>query len=217
MFGDPEFETKNVPVHTLGELITVGPQNGLYKAQSYYRTDGSGIPIVRVDSFYEGMVTDYSSLKRLICSDAERELYRLENDDLIFNRVNGSVEHVGKCARIQGVTEDTVFESNIMRVRTNPDMVDICYLSTYLQSDIIRRQIKRVARVANQASVNQDNIRGLLIPLPHMKRQKEYAALVEQSDKSKFAGVNRNLSRCLLPKKNTHLFAWIKYLTSAAA
>ena len=142
---------------------------------------------MRVDSFYEGMVTDYFSLKRLICSDAERELYRLENDDLIFNRVNGSVEHVGKCARIQGVPEDTVFESNIMRVRTNPDVVDICYLSTYLQSDIIRRQIKRVARVANQASVNQDNIRGLLIPLPQMEQQKEYASLVEQSDKSKFA------------------------------
>ena len=137
MFGDPELGTENVPVHTLGDLITVGPQNGLYKAQSFYRTDGSGIPIVRVDSFYEGMVTEYSSLKRLICSDEERELYRLENDDLIFNRVNGSVEHVGKCARIQDVPEDTVFESNIMRVRTNPDIVDICFLSTYLQSDII--------------------------------------------------------------------------------
>ena len=186
MFGDPELGTENVPVHTLGDLITVGPQNGLYKAQSFYRTDGSGIPIVRVDSFYEGMVTEYSSLKRLICSDEERELYRLENDDLIFNRVNGSVEHVGKCARIQDVPEDTVFESNIMRVRTNPDIVDICFLSTYLQSDIIRRQIKRVARVANQASVNQDNIRGLLIPLPKMEQQKEYVAFVNQSDKSKF-------------------------------
>ena len=186
MFGDPELGTENVPVHTLRDLITVGPQNGLYKAQSFYRTDGSGIPIVRVDSFYEGIVTDYSSLKRLICSDEERVLYRLENDDLIFNRVNGSVEHVGKCARIQDVPEDTVFESNIMRVRTNPDIVDICFLSTYLQSDIIRRQIKRVARVANQASVNQDNIRGLLIPLPKMEQQKEYAAFVEQSDKSKY-------------------------------
>ena len=185
MFGDPEFGTKNAPVHTLGELIMVGPQNGLYKAQSYYRTDGSGIPIVRVDSFYEGVVSDFSSLKRLICSDVERELYRLENDDLIFNRVNGSVEHVGKCARIQGVLEDTVFESNIMRVRTNPDMVDICYLSTYLCSEMVRKQIKKVARVANQASVNQDNIRELIVPLPSMVRQKEYAAFVGQIDKSK--------------------------------
>lgn len=189
MFGDPEFGTMDAPVCTLGELITIGPQNGLYKAQSYYRTDGSGVPIVRVDSFYEGVVTDYASLKRLICSDTEIELYHLENDDLIFNRVNGSVEHVGKCARIQGVLEDTVFESNIMRVRTNPNVVDIRYLSTYLCSDIIRKQIKKVARVANQASVNQDNIRGLLVPLPSMERQKAYAALVDQSDKSKFAAL----------------------------
>ena len=189
MFGDPELGTMDAPVCTLGELITIGPQNGLYKAQSYYRTDGSGVPIVRVDSFYEGVVTDYASLKRLICSDTEIELYHLENDDLIFNRVNGSVEHVGKCARIQGVLEDTVFESNIMRVRTNPNVVDIRYLSTYLCSDIIRKQIKKVARVANQASVNQDNIRGLLVPLPSMERQKAYAALVDQSDKSKFAAL----------------------------
>jgi len=185
MFGDPEYGTKDAPVHPLGKLLTLGPQNGLYKAQSYYRTDGSGIPIVRVDSFYDGRVTDYTSLKRLTCTDSEVEVYGLENDDLIFNRVNGSVEHVGKCARIQGLVENTVFESNVMRARANPELIDICYLSTYLCSDIVRKQIKKVARIANQASVNQENIRELPIPLPSMQHQRKYAMLVQQLDKSK--------------------------------
>lgn len=199
MFGDPEYETKDAPVHPLGELLTLGPQNGLYKAQSYYRTDGIGVPIVRVDSFYDGRVTDYTSLKRLMCTDAEVEVYGLENDDLIFNRVNGSVEHVGKCARIQGLIENTVFESNVMRARANPELIDICYLSTYLCSDIVRKQIKKVARIANQASVNQDNIKELPIPLPSMQRQKKYALLVQQLDKSKFVAQKATqLLQCML-------------------
>jgi len=185
MFGDVTGNIK-LPLVKFGDLILSGPQNGLYKAQNYYRTDGHGVPIVRVDSFYDGRVTDYSTLKRLDCSTDEIELYALKDNDLVFNRVNGSVEHVGKCALIQGLREPTVFESNMMRVCVDLNRVDIGFLSTYLCSDIVRAQIKEKARIANQASVNQDNIRSILIPLPCMAEQKAYARIVQQSDKSKF-------------------------------
>ena len=74
----------------------------------------------------------------------------------------------------------------MMRVRTDPSKVDIGFLSTYLCSDIVRNQIKEKARVANQASVNQRDIRSILIPLPDIELQREYATFVRQSEKSKF-------------------------------
>ena len=185
MFGDIKEHIK-LPLVEFGSLIEIGPQNGLYKSSKFYRLDQSSTPIVRVDSFYDGRVTDYSTLKRLDCSSEEISTYGLKDGDLVFNRVNGSVEHVGKCALISGLREETVFESNMMRVRTDPSKVDIGFLSTYLCSDIVRNQIKEKARVANQASVNQRDIRSILIPLPDIELQREYATFVRQSDKSKF-------------------------------
>ena len=184
MFGDIKEHIK-LPLVEFGSLIEIGPQNGLYKSSKFYRLDQSSTPIVRVDSFYDGRVTDYSTLKRLDCSSEEISTYGLKDGDLVFNRVNGSVEHVGKCALISGLREETVFESNMMRVRTDPSKVDIGFLSTYLCSDIVRNQIKEKARVANQASVNQRDIRSILIPLPDIELQREYATFVRQSDKSK--------------------------------
>lgn len=188
-FGDPLTQMKmgkDVPVRRLGDMIILGPQNGLYKPQKFYKADGSGTPIVRVDSFYDGHVSDFSLLKRLQCTKEEQKLYCLENGDFVFNRVNGSVEHVGKCALIQGVQETTVFESNVMRIRVNENLVNICYLVAYLCSDIVRSQIKRTAKIANQASINQEDIKNLRVPLPTIAQQKQYAAFVHQSDKSKF-------------------------------
>ena len=185
MFGDIKEHIK-LPLVEFGSLIEIGPQNGLYKSSKFYRLDQSSTPIVRVDSFYDGRVTDYSTLKRLDCSSEEISTYGLKDGDLVFNRVNGSVEHVGKCALISGLREETVFESNMMRVRTDPSKVDIGFLSTYLCSDIVRNQIKEKARVANQASVNQRDIRSILIPLPDIELQREYATFVRQSEKSKF-------------------------------
>lgn len=188
MFGEPLTQTitgKGIPVRRLGDIITLGPQNGLYKPQKFYKADGSGTPIVRVDSFYDGHVFDFPSLKRLQCTQEEQELYCLQNGDFVFNRVNGSVEQVGKCALIQEVQETTVFESNVMRIRVNENMVNIYYLAAYLCSDIIRAQIKGTAKIANQASINQEDIKNLLVPLPTITHQNEYAVFVHQSDKSK--------------------------------
>ena len=51
MFGNPTTNLKGWKVHKLGDLIANGPQNGLYKPGSDY---GSGVPILRIDAFYDG-------------------------------------------------------------------------------------------------------------------------------------------------------------------
>ena len=77
MFGDPELNPMEWPVEALGDVLSVEPQNGLYKPQSDYVQDGTGIPILRIDAFYDGKVNDFSRLKRLNCTDTERSRYLL--------------------------------------------------------------------------------------------------------------------------------------------
>lgn len=54
MFSDPATNPKGWPTVPLGNLTSVGPQNGLYKHANHY---GSGTPILRIDAFYDAVVT----------------------------------------------------------------------------------------------------------------------------------------------------------------
>ena len=185
MFGDPylnEFSWQKVKIKN---AVTVEPQNGMYKPQSDYVTDGSGIPILRIDGFYDGVVTDFSSLKRLKCSENERQKYLLYEDDVVINRVN-SIEYLWKCAHINGLLEDTVYESNMMRMHFDPMRFHPVYVCHLLCSRYIYDQIVNHAKQAvNQASINQKDVLDFEIYEPPIELQEQFAAFVEQADKSK--------------------------------
>lgn len=187
MFGDPELNPKKWPIETLGDVLSVEPQNGLYKPQSDYVQDGTGIPILRIDAFYDGKVTDLSGLKRLNCTETERSRYLLVENDIVINRVN-SLEYLGKCAWITGLIEPTVFESNMMRFHVDESRINPCYITRLLCSPFIYKQIlNRAKKAVNQASINQRDVQNLKILIPPVELQKQYAAFVAQVDKSKVA------------------------------
>ena len=184
MFGDAQVGYK-YRLQSLGSVLSTEPQNGLYKPQSFYVEKG-GSPIVRVDAFQKGYIEDYSALKRLTCTSAELETYELVNNDIVINRVNGSIDRVGKIAWIRGLREPTVFESNMMRFHIDEKRMDLAFVTTYLNSDDIRQQIKACARIANQCSINQTNVANFVIPAPPLDLQQQFADFVAQVDKSRF-------------------------------
>lgn len=185
MFGDPMTNPYNLPKVILGSVLTIEPQNGLYKPQSDYVSDGTGIPILRIDSFYEGKVSNLSSLKRLICSEIELKRYSLYENDIVINRVN-SIEYLGKCGLIQGLVENTVFESNMMRLHVDEHKFHPVYITKLLCSEFIYQQILRRAKKAvNQASINQKDVQSFVVYMPPIEQQDQFAAVVAQTDKSK--------------------------------
>jgi type I restriction enzyme, S subunit len=178
MFGDPVKNPKGWQRSTLGGVIATGPQNGLYKPSSDY---GSGTPILRIDAFYDGEVTDTASLKRLRVSAVERKLYGLKTGDIVVNRVN-SMEYLGKSALIPDLGEPTVFESNMMRFGLDRDRADAHYIVQLLQTSFIKAQIRTAAKNAvNQSSINQQDVMGFQINVPPLALQKEFRNRQESS------------------------------------
>ena len=187
MFGDPYVNPLKWKKLKIKDAVIIEPQNGLYKPQSDYVTDGTGIPILRIDGFYDGMVTDFASLKRLKCSETERQRYLLLEDDIVINRVN-SIEYLGKCAHIKELLEDTVYESNMMRMHFDPEYYNPVYICKLLCSQFIYDQIVNHAKKSvNQASINQIDVLDFNIYQPPLDLQNEFADFVYQIDKSKSA------------------------------
>ena len=185
MFGDPYTNPLKWEKLKIKDAVTVEPQNGLYKPQSDYVTDRSGIPILRIDGFYDGIVTDFATLKRLKCSETEKQKYLLLEDDIVINRVN-SIEYLGKCAHIKGLLEDTVYESNMMRMHFDPETYNSAYICKLLCSQFIYDQIVNHAKKAvNQASINQKDVLDFNIYQPPIDLQNQFADFVQQVDKSR--------------------------------
>lgn len=177
MFGDPATNPKAWPTFPLGELMASGPINGLYKHKSAY---GSGTPILRIDGFYDGVVTGLAQLKR-VQLDGEHELKRfaLAEGDIVINRVN-SPEYLGKSAIIPRLAEATVFESNMMRFGVDQTSALPEFVIALLQQPASRRHLLANAKHAiNQSSINQQDVKSVPVPLPPVALQQVFAQRIK--------------------------------------
>ncbi|MXY84319.1 MAG: hypothetical protein F4Y91_20230, partial [Gemmatimonadetes bacterium] len=171
MFGDPRTNPRRLPIIELSEVISVGPQNGLYKPASSY---GKGTKILRIDGFYNGEVSNLDNLKRLKVSPEEIAKYGLEESDIVVNRVN-SEEYLGKSAIIPALSEPVVFESNMMRFTVDTSQVLPGFVVAHLQTSFTKTEIlSKAKRAINQASINQQDVRSLTILLPPLADQERF-------------------------------------------
>ncbi len=177
MFGDSVANPKRWPVVELSAVVVDdGPQNGLYRPSSDY---GSGTPILRIDSFYDGEVVELAGLKRVRIEPGLVAKSALRENDIVVNRVN-SRKFLGKSALVPNLAEPTVFESNMMRMTLDSAVVHPRFVVEELQQPNIRRQIDTAAKDAvNQSSINQGDVSAFGIRLPPLKLQAKFARAAE--------------------------------------
>ena len=148
-------KTEDWDIVCLGDIAISGFQNGLYKPRSTY---GEGTPIVRIADFYDGVVAPQDTLNRLRTDAHEIETYGLRVGDILINRVN-SMPFLGKSALVRQLSEPCVFESNMMRFRSDTARAIPEYLVIYLISVRGMEQLRRNAKHAvNQSSINQQDV-----------------------------------------------------------
>ncbi len=182
MFGDPVKNPGKWDERSLESLLDEDPQNGLYKPSTDY---GEGTQILRIDSFYDGKISNIKKLKRLNCTPEEIKKYGLNIGEVLINRVN-SLEYLGKCGLVETLFEPTVFESNIMRLKLKKSTVNPEYLTSFLCTQFIKNQILQKAKKAvNQASINQADVKSLKILLPPIQLQNNYSFIIKQIERTK--------------------------------
>ena len=194
MFGNLDTNPCGWGTYTVAEILKTDLQNGLYRPSSDY---GSGVSILRIDSFYDGYLVKSRPLKRLNVDPETITKYRLQNGDIVINRVN-SREFLGKSALVEGLVEETVFESNMMRFRVDKEQINPRFFVDQLQTQYINRQILRASKDSvNQSSINQTDVRNFEIRVPPVELQEKYAAIVGKKTKT-----DRSLNEALSASSN---------------
>ena len=175
LFGDPQSNPYGYQYAKLSDIATYF--NGLTYKPENVAEEGT---IVLRSSNIQNSQLDFADTVRVDCAIKERLMVQ-ENDILMCSR-NGSAKLVGKVALIKGIQEPMSFVAFMMIIRSQY----FGYLMTYFQMDAFRQQIKTGATT----TINQITGRMLddvTIPLPPMALVDQFAAFVEQTDKSKLA------------------------------
>jgi len=162
----------------LRELIVDGPQNGIYKPSSEY---GQGTAIVELSDLYDNdYEIDFGDFRKVNVSEEEREKYGLIQEDIIINRVSKQVSGVGKALKV-GFGDDAVFESNMIRFRLSEEILPE-YFVYFSRSQWYSKYIDAVAKHSSQASISQDSIKNLEIPLPEKDEQRQIVEAINSVD-----------------------------------
>ena len=124
--------------------------------------------------------------------------YMLKDNDIVFVRSNGNKALVGRSVAVYPGKVPTTFSGFCIRYRKTYDSVNIPYLLRVLKAESIRK--KMAGRGANIQNLNQQILSTLIIPIPPIELQNEFAAFVEQTDKSKLE-VQKSLEKLEVLKK----------------
>lgn len=171
MFGDC---SNKVPIVDLCLIIT----DGTHQPPKFQET---GIPFIFVSNLADNKVT-YNA-EKFISEETYDELIKrtpIEKGDVLLSTV-GSYGHPAV------VVEDKkfLFQRHIAYMKPKHDLINSFYLHSALLAPDGQRQIEERVKGIAQKTLNLSEIRKIRIPVPSMEKQNEFAAFVQQVDKSK--------------------------------
>ena len=169
------------PVVCLGDYCK-HVNNGITRRDN----DTEGSIVLRLVELQEGLI-DYSSVNRMVLTDREKAKFLLNDGDILFARVNGNPDNVGRCSAFFGISEPVFHNDHIIRATIAPGYFEPIYIAQFVNSPFGREQIcKGLKTSAGQYTINQEGIANVQIPLPPLSLQQEFASFVSQVDKSQF-------------------------------
>lgn len=185
MFGGGE----HFPQKQLHEVALIS--GGLTKNASKRVNYELKIPYLRVANVFFNRL-DLTEVLTLSVHPNELGKGLLQAGDLLFVEGNGSIEQVGRVAIWDGSIQPCVHQNHLIKVRFNPGVMNPRFAMFFFMGDAGRAQIMgKAVSTSGLHTLSVNKIETLSIPLPPIELQNQFAAFVEQADKSKFAMQNQ--------------------------
>lgn len=182
MFGDPMSNNINIKKEKLGKYL-VYVQNGISRRRKIPQNIGN--LVFRIKEIRENYI-DYSDINRIPLNEKEKDKYKINNNELLFIRVNGNKDYVGRNAVFRGYVEDAYFNDHIMRVKIEERYINPIYLSRFLNMSFGKVEIRKYIKTsAGQYTINQQGLSSVELPIPPIEQQNQFAQIVQKVEAQK--------------------------------
>lgn len=175
MFGDPLGNPMKWKVERFKSSI-VDVKNGLTRRSN----DTDGEVVLKLKDIRINYV-NFTNLNRIQLTEAEKKKFIAKDGDLLFVRVNGNPDYVGRCSVFHGYKEEVYFNDHIMRIKINHDKYNSTFLGYLINSSYGKMQIVKYRKTsAGQHTISQDGLEKLSFYLPDIKLQNKFATIVNK-------------------------------------
>lgn len=161
--------------------LALNVQYGLSEAMN---EAGVGYKIFRMNEIIDGRMADNGAMKCADISAGEFAKYRLNRGDVLFNRTNGSIDHVGKTGLFD-LNGDYCFASYLVRVVPDMGQMLPLYLMRMMNSPAFRQQaISLAVRSAGQNNINATKMKNIAVPVQPLAEQKAFVDFVATQEQA---------------------------------
>ena len=189
LFGDPIDNPKGLPVKTLKELSTLITNGNTPKGGSENYVD-KGILFLRSQNVWRNRIEldDVAYIDEATHHSLKKS--SLKHKDILITktgRINTENSSLGRAALYLGEDDSANINGHVYLIRLDGSVVPE-YVVTILTSEAYRKYIRKVCVGGiDKRQINLDQVEDFPIILPSVDLQEQFAAFVEQTDKSKLA------------------------------
>jgi type I restriction enzyme M protein len=153
-------------------------QGGIQKSPDRLPRDNHR-PFLTVRNVQHGYL-DLTNVERFEVTEAEIERLKLEEGDILVVEGNGSRDQIGRTAVFDIRGQEWVHQNHVIRVRLHPQKAVPGFIATFLQSDLGREKMLRIAvTTSGLFMLSVGRVSSLEVPLPSLATQQAIVAEIE--------------------------------------
>ena len=160
-------------------LFSEPTKNGIYKSKEFH---GRGAKIINMGEVFAYSFIGNQEMNRVEINDKERNSFIVKNGDLLFARRSLVESGAGKCAIANGITEETTFESSIIRVRLNENNAIPLFYMYWMRSLSGRTAINGIVNGVNVKGIRATDLQNIEVDLPPLHTQQRIATILSRYD-----------------------------------
>lgn len=167
-------------VVSLNSLSIGGMQNGVF-----YEVDrkGTGVSFLNVGDLYRETPIRCSSLQKFNATQSEIDRFRINSGDLFFTRSSIVPSGIAYCNWYYGLDDEvTVFDSHVVRFKTDLNKVVPMYLYLQCISPSSRKYFIANSKTATMTTIDQTILGDCQIALPLLQEQEKIAQTISDID-----------------------------------
>lgn len=166
-------------VSNIRNVSLVPTQNGLFYEP---KRKGKGIPLINVSDMYKAAPIDISLLELFDAIPNELNTFKVNEGDLFFTRSSVVPSGIAFCNIYESSRKDVVFDSHLIRVRPNKELVYPRFLYLNCLSKHARTALIAEAKTATMTTIDQNAINSCPVLLPPKPEQIAIANALTDTD-----------------------------------
>ena len=201
LFGEPMDNPKGWDRVNISTVVGGKVSNGFFAKRDDYCDDGN-VKVLGVAHVVNRMYSNIENLPKTNGTETDVVKYGVKYGDMLFCRSSLVAAGIGKASIVpKGTPNNVLFECHVIRLPLDLEKCVPEFMQVLSTTDDFRNQIISQSKTATMTTIGQDGILKTDIILPPLELQKQFAAFVEQTDKSKLA-IQQSLDKLELLKKS---------------